>query len=717
MSPLRLLLASFLLVSASAGWADDPDPGTVAFAGAVMFANEPGVTGTVLVPMVRSGGSQGSVSVTVNSAHGTTTAADFVALENVVITFEHGETQKGVPVTITADATQKEPNETFTLTLSAPTGGATLGTPNPATVRIVDAYDVANPTLTVLTPSASAIVLENVNSLVRVSGKAADNQGIALVEVALDSGGYAPSGMTLAADGKSATFALNVVVTPGVHTFSVRCMDTRGRFSAVVKRPFTYRVVKPLSAAILPADSGTVTAGYVPNSNRYAGIPYTITATPKAGYVFKGWTANDFTGTGVSDAAKELPALTFTMQSGLALTANFLLNPFVPSVAGTYNGLVIPSETLPEGGTAPSVATVGHLTATVGTTGSFTATLKIDGASLALTGGKFDNLGVARFGKTRATSLTLKRTGKPDLEVALTLNMTPGTGKLTGSVTQKLAGITQAVSEVDADRAHYSSKSKVPATFAGTVSQRYNVIFPTEAQTGLTTDKYPQGTGIGSIIVKTDGGVAFAGTLADNTTFTASTTLSQNQKCPFFVQLYTLKGSIAGQVTVDPTQDATDAVATDCLWFRPNLPTAAVQWYRNGWPSGITVDLLGAKFIVPPTTPATSVIPGLGTTSPNATLSFAEGLLGGPINKNVNISPANAVTEVPADASYTLTLTKTTGEIGGSFTHTDGKKPTYKATTIQKAGVHRGTWGFFLTAPTAPLNHLGQSGRVTLLPK
>lgn len=65
---------------------------------------------------------------------------------------------------------------------------------------------------------------------------------------------------------------------------------------------------------------------------------------------------------------------------------------------------------------------------------------------------------------------------------------------------------------------------------------------------------------------------------------------------------------------------------------------------------------------------------------------------------------------------FTLTLTKTTGEVSGTFTHTDGKKPTFKGTTIQKAGDYQGTYGFFMSVPPNATSTAGQGGSAMLLP-
>lgn len=687
-------------------------PGIVFESALTMIEEE---AGTVDVSIIRTGSYSGAVSVRVNSSPDTATAADFGSVNNVLVSFADGESAKSVTVNITPD-TLSEANEVFKLTLSDPLGGASVGSGSTTTVRIIDLIDTVKPTVTIITPAANANVVEG--TPVTVTGSAADSKGVRKVQISLNGGLFVDAVTTLAANGLTAAYTAPLAVAPGVNTIDVKSIDTRNNASSVVTRSITYHVPRTLLVTLNSPSSGTVTAGFEPSSSRDVNMPYTITATPKTGFVFDGWVVNDITGTGVTPDEAELPALTFTMQENLHLTASFITNPFAAAagLTGAFNGPVSPSPDEPAGGTEPDVSTVGQFSATVTTTGSFSGTLKIDGASLPVSTGKFDNDGVARFGTSRAKTLTLKRKSKPDLEVALQLDMTGLYDTITGTVTQKIGSAVEAVSDVLAERAVFSSKSPAPSSLATVAGQRYNLIFPARAtQAGLTTGQFPQGTGIGSMIVKSDGTVTFAGTLADNTGFTSSTTLSEEKQCPLFVQLYSLKGSIAGLVTLNPAQTDSDALGLDCLWIRPPQPT--LQWYPAGWPDSIQVDLIASKFNIPTGLPAASVIPGLGTLSPNATLSFVGGLLTGQIDKNIHISPTNVVTEVPADSSFTITLTKTTGEITGTFTHSDTKKPTYKATTIQKTGQYQGTWGFFMTMPTAPVNRLGQSGDVRLLPK
>ena len=114
----------------------------VSASGTLQFAlstpTRPEGTGSVEIDVTRTGGSYGAVTVTVITSDLTATAgSDYTAISEVV-TFAAGDTTpKTVNIPITNDTTP-ETAETFTVSLSAATGGATIGTPSTATITIVD---------------------------------------------------------------------------------------------------------------------------------------------------------------------------------------------------------------------------------------------------------------------------------------------------------------------------------------------------------------------------------------------------------------------------------------------------------------------------------------------------------------------------------------------------------------------------------------------------
>ncbi|MBE9160631.1 putative Ig domain-containing protein [Nodosilinea sp. LEGE 06152] len=113
-----------------------PAFGALAFNGATYSVNENGVPITEVI-ITRTGGSDGTVGVTLTPTNGTaTTPADYDSAP-ITIDFAAGETSKTITIPI-ADDTLYESNETINLTLSNPTGGATLGTQKTAILTIVD---------------------------------------------------------------------------------------------------------------------------------------------------------------------------------------------------------------------------------------------------------------------------------------------------------------------------------------------------------------------------------------------------------------------------------------------------------------------------------------------------------------------------------------------------------------------------------------------------
>jgi hypothetical protein len=111
-------------------------PGQIQFKSSTFSVNENGSSANIVV--TRTGGDGGEVSATFNTSNGTATAgADYTAVNDLIVTFADGDAaEKTVTVPITDD-TEQEPDETVNLALTIPTGGATLGSPNTATLTIL----------------------------------------------------------------------------------------------------------------------------------------------------------------------------------------------------------------------------------------------------------------------------------------------------------------------------------------------------------------------------------------------------------------------------------------------------------------------------------------------------------------------------------------------------------------------------------------------------
>lgn len=701
--------------------------------------------GTVQVTINRSGyvGGTSNALITPNPGSATplpngTTPPDYTA-GTTVVSFAAGEVSKTVSITLTSDPANKEPNESFTLTLSNVHGtGTTLGEQSTCTINIIDAYDIKIPTLTVATPVNNTVIPEVADPIATVTGSATDNQGLAAVEISLNGSPFTAAKLTLAASGKTGTFqqtvnfntspipALNdpLGISPsvgGTHSIAVRSVDTRGNRSSVITRSVVFRMIQPLTVTVNDNSRGTVTAGFLGTTDRNVGQTYFITATPKAGSVFAGWTVLGFN-------YSDMPTLNFTMpdvssqMSSFPLQANFVPTPFTTSVIGTYNGFVLltfPPASIP----TDLNQAIGVLqNAKVTSTGSFTSTLKIAGLSVPVSG-SFDAQGRARFGRAQSLELSITRVNKPSIIVTLNLNMVGQT--LTGTVRQRLFGQDIAHSTISAARSRYSAANKIPPALAGTVSKPYTILLPSNPVPDLY---HPQGTGYATATLAANGTLTYSGKLADNTSFSGSsalvfftsvkplfTPLSNVDIFPLFASLYGGRGAVAGYATLADADAASDDLDGALFWARPQL--TASQWYPDGWASYYAVEVKGNRYDIPPATPARSVFPGLQALSPNLTLTFTNGLLTtSPLNFDQTVSPANVVTNVPVAPSPTMKITKATGLITGSFPHTDGTKPAYQG-VIQSKGTLQGAGGYFMTTSPKVANGLGQSGNMRAVAK
>jgi plastocyanin len=111
-------------------------PGAISFTTGNFSVSEAGGNATITVR--RTGGDDGAVSVQYATANGSATAgSDYTAKTGTLNWADNDDNNKTFTVAITND-TADEPNETVQLSLSNPTGGATLGSPANATLTIND---------------------------------------------------------------------------------------------------------------------------------------------------------------------------------------------------------------------------------------------------------------------------------------------------------------------------------------------------------------------------------------------------------------------------------------------------------------------------------------------------------------------------------------------------------------------------------------------------
>ncbi len=129
----------------STGAAPPPGPGQLQFASANYSVNE--AAGSVTLTVLRVNGTNGAVGVSYTTANGTAVApGDYLATASTLAWAAGDATPKVISVPIANDALV-ESSESFSVSLSNPTGTATLGSPTTATVTLFD--DDAPPVSTV----------------------------------------------------------------------------------------------------------------------------------------------------------------------------------------------------------------------------------------------------------------------------------------------------------------------------------------------------------------------------------------------------------------------------------------------------------------------------------------------------------------------------------------------------------------------------------------
>src|SRR5437762_3520802 len=114
---------------------DNDTAGTVQFSQASYSVTEG--TASVTITVTRAGGAASGVTVDYATSNGTAAAGSDYTAKSGTLSFAAGVTSKTFAIPIVKD-TLDESDETVSLTLSNPTGGAILGTPDTAVLTITD---------------------------------------------------------------------------------------------------------------------------------------------------------------------------------------------------------------------------------------------------------------------------------------------------------------------------------------------------------------------------------------------------------------------------------------------------------------------------------------------------------------------------------------------------------------------------------------------------
>jgi len=404
-----------------------------------------------------------------------------------------------------------------------------------------------------------------------------------------------------------------------------------GSFSATNKVNFKFFPSDTLVLVVPVGEDGKVT----PDDNGKLlglGTNYTLTAVPGQNWIFSNWVAS-----GSETFVSYNPVLHFTMQTNLVLQANFVTNVFL-AAQGTYNGLFAPAF-------SPRQQTnSGSFSFSVARTGAVSGNLNLAGQSVPLSG---------RFSPAGTTNIVSRRAnGKPSLTTILQLDFT--NQSVTGTVSD--GGF---LARLNGDRNVFTSANKA-TEFEG----QYTLIIPGTNNSNVG----PFGVSHGTVSVSELGVITFVGSLADGTAITESSVVSKDGNWPFYLNLYGGNGSLWGWnyfsnhsiLNTNPLSwiNATNSSRTASyrLGFTNQEATITGGIYvpTNPLPSGLSAILLGSDLLIA-------------------------------ITNGVDFSAGDKITltnRLNETNKLTLTMTKSTGVISGSFANP--AKPTQ---TIRVNGV------------------------------
>jgi glucose/arabinose dehydrogenase len=333
-------------------------------------------------------------------------------------------------------------------------------------------------------------------------------------------------------------------------------------------------------------------------------------------------------------------------------------------MAGSYNGLFHEMS----GGVRHGAS--GFLNLVLRHDGTFSARLQQGVKKSAFTG---------RFDFTGKVTNSVKRSGTNNVIVEMNLDMHDG-DQITGRIIDTNAGWEAALV---ADRATFDARTNPATNFAN----RYTLLIPGSANSPAE----PAGDGAGYVTVDTRGHVRFTGVLADGSPMAQKVPLSKSGDWPFYVSLYSGRGSVLGWLMV--TNSDPPGLDGRVSWSGPVGRSPKV--HTNGF--ALDAMLVGSAYLAPGTN--TIFEPT------NAVVILSEGNLGESVTNDVTLAP-NAKVTYAGTNKLRLTLSQRTGQFSGSITPPGKKRSvSFKGAILQKQGYGG---GFFLGT--------NESGRVYFSP-
>jgi hypothetical protein len=511
--------------------------------------------------------------------------------------------------------------------------------------------DVAKPTLAITAPTANQ---RWSNAVFTVRGTAKDNVQVSNVWCQTN-GVWGP-----VATGNSWTnWTVEVALVPGTNTVRAYAEDGAGNRSLTNSVKFIYVVSDRL--VVQATGPCTVSPNYS-NAVLEIGKSYSMTATPKTGYIFSNWVG---TVSGNVVVVTNTPRLTFIMQSNLVLQANIIPNPFIP-LKGAYAGLFYPTTANSYMAQDATATNTGLIKLSLTDQGSFSGSLLLRGSTLPFSG-KFNaelksQVSVARLGQT-PVGLNLEL--YPAVEDARTLE----------TLTNVLAGTVADGSLWSSDLCAYRAATGGSNVYAGA----YMLLIEGCIDWGLCFGdgfaSLPDGDSPAAVKITSAGALQMSGTLADGALLSQSVTVSEQGCWPLFVSLYSGKGFLAGWLGL-----ATNQVGASVNWQMP--PGVFGRFNTNGFLQSRMALL--TPYVVPP--------PGRNAVNwSNATVVLTGGNLPMPADwtnaPTSHVLVSNNIVRVIGGTITNLSVTITAGNglFNGTFVNpVTGLRTSFKGALLQE---------------------------------